>query len=216
MSLPAPIIPVLEPFRTLFDARTWPKALLLGQGTLLVRGRRTVAAALRVMGQAADPAFTLYHQVLNRAVWSPLAVSQVLLLRLVTAFLPPPAPIEIVIYEQLERRWGPRILKRGYYRDPLLSGKGLSVSTSGLRWICVRLLVPLPWTDSLWALPPFLTILTTPPAVDTATGPRHKTITIWAQQVVILVRRWLPTRVITLLGDGNYSSLDLGTTCVRQ
>jgi len=33
---------------------------------------------------------------------------------------------------------------------------------------------------------------------------------------VILVRRWLPTRAITLLGDGNYSSLDLGTTCVRQ
>ena len=90
------------------------------------------------------------------------------------------------------------------------------MSTSGLRWICVMLLVPLPWTDSLWALPPFLTILTTPPAVDTATDPRHKTITIWAQQVVILVRRWLPTRVITLLGDGNYSSLDLGTTCVRQ
>ena len=33
---------------------------------------------------------------------------------------------------------------------------------------------------------------------------------------MILVRRWLPTRAITLLGDGNYSSLDLGTTCVRQ
>jgi hypothetical protein len=33
---------------------------------------------------------------------------------------------------------------------------------------------------------------------------------------VILVRRWLPTRTITLLGDGNYSSIDLGNTCVRQ
>jgi len=145
----------------LFDARTWPKALLLVQGTLLVRGRRTVAAALRVMGHAADPAFTLYHQVLNRAVWSPLTVSRVLLLLLLTAFLPPTAALELVIDEHLERRWGPRILKRGHYRDPLLSGKGLAVSTSGLRWICVMLVVPLPWTPSLWALP-FLTILTTP------------------------------------------------------
>jgi len=167
------------------------------------------------MGHAADPAFTLYHQVLNRAVWSPLTVSRVLLLLLLTAFLPPTAALELVIDEHLERRWGPRILKRGHYRDPLLSGKGLAVSTSGLRWICVMLLVPLPWTTSLWALP-FLTILTTPPVVDTATSQRHKTITIWAQQVVILVRRWLPTRAITLLGDGNYSSLDLGNTCVRQ
>lgn len=215
MSLPTAIIPVLAPFRPLFDPRTWPKALLLVQGTLLVRGRRTVAAALRVMGQAADPAFTLYHQVLNRAAWSPLAVSRVLLLLLLTTFLPAAASIELVIDEHLERRWGPRILQRGHYRDPLLSSKGLSVSTSGLRWICVMLLVPLPWTDSLWALP-FLTILTTPPAVDAARAQRHKTVTIWAQQVVILVRRWLPTRTITLLGDGNYSSIDLGNTCVRQ
>jgi len=64
----------------LFHPRTWPKALLLVRGTLLVRGRRTVAAALRVTGQAADPAFATYHHVLNRATWSALAVSRVLLL----------------------------------------------------------------------------------------------------------------------------------------
>ncbi len=61
-----------------------------------------------------------------------------------------------------------------------------------------------------------MSILTTPPAVDTATGQRHKTITIWGQQVVLLLRRWLPTRALTLLGDGAYSSLDLGNTCVQQ
>ncbi len=210
-----PIIPVLAPFRPLCAARTWPRALLLVHGTLLVRGRRTVAAALRVMGHAADPHWTRFHQVLNRAAWSSLAVSHVLLLLLVATFLAPDALIEVAIDEHLERRWGPRIVQRGHYRDPLLSGKGLSVSTSGLRWICCMLLVPLPWTTSLWALP-FLTLLTTPPAADTAAGRRHKTIPIWAQQVMILLRRWLPTRAITLLGDSHYSSIDLGTTGVRQ
>jgi len=215
MSLSDPIIPVLAPFRPLFDPRTWPKARLLVRGTLLVRGRRTVAAALRVMGQAADPHFTRFHQVLNRATWSALAVSQVLLLLVVRAFLAPDAPLEIVIDEHLERRWGPRIWGRGHYRDPLLSSKGRSVSTSGLRWICCMVLVPLPWSTSCWALP-FLTILTTPPAADAAASRRHKTITIWAQQVAILVRRWQPTRPIRLLGDATYSSLDLGNTCVQQ
>lgn len=215
MSLSDPIIAVLAPFRPLFHSHTWPKALLLVHGTLLVRGRRTVAAALRVMGHAADPHWTGFHQVLNRAVWSSVAVSHLLLQLLVTTFLPPDAPLEVIIDETLERRWGPCIRRRGHYRDPLLSGKGHSVSTSGLRWICCMLLVPLPWTECRWALP-FLTILTTPPADDTATGHRHKTTTIWAQQVVILLRRWWPTRSIGLLGDGNYSSLDLGNTCVRQ
>ncbi|MDQ3222276.1 MAG: transposase, partial [Gemmatimonadota bacterium] len=210
-----PIIPVLAPFRPLFAPRTWPKALLLVRGTLLVRGRRTVAAALRVMGHATDPAWTLYHQVLNRAVWSPLAVSRVLLLLLIATFLPPTAPVEIVIDEHLERRWGPRILKRGHYRDALRSSKTRSVSTSGLSWICVMLLVPVPWTDVVWALP-FLTILLTPPAVDRAAHRRHKTLTRWTQQVVTALRRWLPQRAIIVLGDGHYSSLDLGNTAVAQ
>ena len=73
MSLSDPIIPVLAPFRPLFHSRTWPKALLLVRGTLLVRGRRTVTAALRVMGHARDAGFSTYHQVLNRAAWSSLA-----------------------------------------------------------------------------------------------------------------------------------------------
>lgn len=215
MPLSDPIIPVLAPFCSLFHPRTWPKAVLLVRGTLLVRGRRTAAAALRVMGHAHDPHFSTYHQGLNRAVWSPLAVSRVLLLLLIATLLAADAPIQVVIDEHLERRWGPRLLKRGHYRDPLLSGKGLSVSTSGLRWICCMLLVPLPWTTSVWALP-FLTILTTPPAVDAAAGQRHKTITIWAQQVVVCLRHWLPARTIFLIGDGAYSSLALGAACVRQ
>ena len=215
VSLSDPIIPVLAPFRRLFHSRTWPRALLLVRGTLLVRGRRTVAAALRVMGHAHDGSFSAYHQVLNRAAWAPLAISRVLLLLLVATFLAPGAAIEVLIDEHLERRWGPRLLKRGHYRDPLLSSKGRAVSTSGLRWICCMLLVPLPWTDRRWALP-FLTILTTPPAVDAAAGQRHKTLTIWAQQVALCLRRWLPERAILLIGDGNYSSLDLGATCVDQ
>src|SRR4051794_17888228 len=79
LSLSDPIIPVLAPFRPLFHPRTWPKAVLLVRGTLLVRGRRTVTAALRVMGRARDAGFSSYHQVLNRAVWSSLAVSRLLL-----------------------------------------------------------------------------------------------------------------------------------------
>ncbi len=87
MSLPDPIIPLLAPFQSLFHSRSWPKVLLLVRGTILVRGRRTVTAALRVMGHTTDTAFSCYHHLLNRAVWSPLAVSHVLLLLLISARL---------------------------------------------------------------------------------------------------------------------------------
>lgn len=215
MSLPVAIIAVLAQFEPLFTQPTWRKAVVLVLGTLLAHGPRTVTVALRLMGYARDPRFSRVHQVLNRARWSPLLVSKCLLFCLLTRLLPAAAPLTFVIDEHLERRWGPQIRKRGHYRDPARSSKKRAVSSSGLRWICVALLVPLPWTERVWALP-FLTILTTPPAQDKAAGHRHKTTGDWAQQVVRLLRRWLPQRVIQLLGDSAYASLDLAAVCVAQ
>jgi hypothetical protein len=51
MSLSSPIIAVLAHFEPLFTASTWKKVMTLLVLTLLARGRRTVTAALRQMGQ---------------------------------------------------------------------------------------------------------------------------------------------------------------------
>jgi len=50
-----------------------------------------------------------FHQVLNRARWSPLAVSRQLLLLIVETFVLAGACVELVIDETLERRWGSKI-----------------------------------------------------------------------------------------------------------
>src|SRR3954471_5468803 len=120
-------------------------------------GRRTVAAALRAAGygQAAD--FTSYHRVLNRNRWSPRHMARRLLLLLVQAFTPE-GPVIIGIDDTLERRWGAKIKARGIYRDPVRSSHGHFVKASGLRWLSVMLLSPIPWTGRVWALP-FLTVL---------------------------------------------------------
>jgi len=41
-------------------------------------------------------------------------------------------------------------------------------------------------------------------------GKQHKTIAMWAHQMISLVRRWLPDRSIKLMGDTAYSVLELG------
>ncbi len=82
-------------------------------GTLLAHGRRTVCSALRFSGEQMNEHWSTYHQVLNRARWSPLAASQCLLLLIVETLVPRSACIQIVIDETLERRWGPQIGKRG-------------------------------------------------------------------------------------------------------
>jgi DDE superfamily endonuclease len=215
MSLPRPIIAVLAHFQPLFTAPTWRKVALLLVGTLLARGRRTVTAALRQVGQHRHANFSLFHQVLNRARWSALEVSRRLLRVLVRTFVQAGGTVEIVIDETLERRWGRKISKRGHYRDSLLSSKERWVSTSGLRWITMALIVVLPGTQLRWALP-FLSVLATTPAASEALGKRHKTIAQLAQQMVTGVRSLLPEISIKVIGDSAYSVIDLGLTCVKQ
>src|SRR6202049_304522 len=153
MLLPAPIIEVLAVFRPLFTAPTWRKLMTLLTGTLLAQGRRTVAAALRASGNDQADNWSLFHQVLNRARWSALAVSRPLLLLIVEAFVPAGASVDLVIDETLERRWGSKISKRGQNVASALSSRERSVSSPGLRRIVMAVVVTLPWTKQRWALP---------------------------------------------------------------
>jgi hypothetical protein len=189
--------------------------LTLFRGTLLARGRRTVTAALWQTGHDQDTHFSGVHQVLNRAHWSPLEASRHLLTLLVDTFLHAGGTLDLVIDETLERRWGAKIRKRGHYRDSALSSHERSVSSPGLRWIVLAVVVPLPWTRQQWALP-FLAVLATTPEVSQHLGVRHRTIGMRACQLVKVLRRWLPGRRIKLLGDMAYSVLDLGLHCTRS
>ena len=215
MSLPTPIIQILLHFRPAFTRPTWNKVLVLVVGTILARGRRTVTAALKQMGLYDEPDFTLFHQVLNRASWSCLSLSHLLLQLLVSTFVVAGGTVEIVIDETLERRWGRKIAKRGHYRDSVQSSKGQSVSTSGLRWVVMMLVVQVPWSSRVWALP-FFSVLASPPKVSAELGKPHKTVGEIAQQMVIMVRRWLPDVSISLVGDTAYSILELGLCCAKH
>ena len=68
----------------------------------------------------------------------------------------PPGRSLFGLDETIERRWGPQIAAKGIYRDAVRSSKDHFVKASGLRWVCLMLLVPIPWAGRVWALP-FLT-----------------------------------------------------------
>jgi hypothetical protein len=149
--------------------------------------------------------------VLNRARWSALEGSRRLLSLLVQTFIAVGGALTFVIDETLERRWGRRIRKRGHYRDPLASIKQRSVSTSGLRWIVLTLIITPPWTARPWALP-VLSVPAPTPQVSKNLGQRHKTIAQWARQMILVVRRWLPGIDMTVIGDQTYSVLELSAS----
>ncbi len=197
----------LQPFRSIFTAPTWEHALVLLLGAVLAPGKRTVTAALRVTGWDTATNFTRYHQVLNRARWSSRAAARVLL-ELIVKALVGDGPVVIGLDDTIERRWGPKIAARGIYRDPVRSSHSHFVKTSGLRWLCFMVLVPVPWLGGIRALP-VLSILAPSEAYNAALGRPHKRLTDWARQGMLQLVRWLPDRRVVFVGDSSFAVIDL-------
>jgi DDE superfamily endonuclease len=212
-TLPTSMIQVLAPFAPLFSERVFQHVQLLLVGAILAPGKRTVASALRAVSLEDERRFCRYHRVLNRAVWSSREASRVLLGLLVEAFVPE-GPLVLGIDETLERRRGKKISAKGIYRDPVRSSREHFVKTSALRWVCLTLLVPVPWASRVWSLP-FLSALAYSERYAEEQGKRHKTLTDWAGQLLLLVRRWYPEREIVAVADGGYAALKLLDRCRR-
>jgi hypothetical protein len=164
------------------------------------------------MGLDQEKRFHRYHRVLSRASWSSREASRLLLGLLVGAFVPEGGPLVVGIDETLERRYGKKIAARGVYRDPVRSTHENFVKSSGLRWVCVMLLVEIPWASRAWALP-FLSALAPSERYAAKRGKRHKKMTEWAWQLLLLLGRWYPQREIVAVADRAYASLKLLDQC---
>jgi hypothetical protein len=206
------MIRVLYSFVLLFSRRVWPHVQVLLIGAILAPGKRTVSSALHAMGLSQEERFHRYHRVLSRARWSSRKVSRVLLGLLVEMFVTEGDPLVVGIDETLERRYGRKIAAKGIYRDPVRSTHEHFVKSSGLRWVCVMLLVEIPWASRVWALP-FLSALAPSERYAAKRGKRHKKITEWAWQLLLQIRRWYPEREIVAVADGAYASLKLLDRC---
>ena len=237
------IISLIGVFAPLFSDRVWSHAQLLLMGALLAPGKRTVASVLRVIGRSEETHFTNFHRVLNRARWSTLQGSRILLGLLVASFVPAGHPIVLGADDTVERRRGKKIRQVGCYRDAVRSSPSHVILCFGLKWVSMQLLVSVPWSDRVWGLP-FLTALCAPSEKATATDsgqpstekkkkkqkkqtPRrtqkkytyrdasgHKTSLDWIRQMIKQVRRWWPQHPLVLIVDGGLASLGLGWSCV--
>lgn len=206
-TLRAEYITILGAFARLFSERIWEHAKILLIGAILSPAERTVTAALRAMGLSWEKHFQNYHRVLNRAVWSSLEASRILLGILINAFAMR-GPVILGLDDTIERRRGAKIKAKGIYRDPLRSSHSHFVKASGLRWLSLMLLAPIPWAQRVWALP-FLTVLAPSERYYKGKARKHKKLTEWARQMVLQVRRWLPKRFLVVVADSSFAVIEL-------
>ena len=73
-------------------------------------------------------------------------------------------------------------------------------------------LVEIPWASRVWALP-FLSALAPSERYTARRGRRHKKMSEWAWQMLLVLRRWCPEREIVAVADRAYASLKLLDRC---
>ena len=221
LQLPSRFATVILTFAPLFCQRSWRHAEVLLLGAILAPGTRTVTRLLRITGLAQERHCVNYHRGLNRAEWSPRAGGDILLRWLLAAVVPH-GPVVLGLDDTIERRRGARIAAKGIYRDPVRSSHGHFVKASGLRWLSLMLLAPIPWAGRVGALP-FLTALAPSERYHQTRGRRHKKLTDWGRQLVWQARRWLPGRAMVLVTDSSFAVIEFlaalgryNITCVTR
>jgi hypothetical protein len=122
--------------------------------------------------------------------------------------LSPSGEVVIAIDDTIERRWGAKIKARGIYRDPVRSSHGQFVKTSGLRWLSLAVVLPVPFAGRRWALP-FLTVLAPSARWSEAQGRRHKTLTDRARQAILQSKRWVTGHIPRVRPRSAPGSLDV-------
>jgi hypothetical protein len=187
VNLPVEMCPIIGAFAPLFSARVWQHVQLLMLGAILAPGQRTITSVLRVMGRRDEAHFTHDHRVLNRAVWSSLQASRILLMLLVHMGANS-GPLVFGIDDTIERRRGAKITAKGIYRDPVRSSHSHFVKASGLRWLSVMFMLKIPWAQRTWAMP-FLTVLAPSERYYGERRQQQKKLTDWARQIILQVRR---------------------------
>jgi hypothetical protein len=121
----------------------------------------------------------------------------------------------LLVDSTLVRRTGRRLVWKGRYHDAVRSQQAHTVTSEGIHWLCVAVLVRVPWSTRPWALP-FLTIPTFSPAVSARLRRRHRTAPEYAAVLLRLIQRWQPEREIVVVGDSAFAVVELGHTCCTR
>ncbi|MDR3708331.1 MAG: transposase [Capsulimonadaceae bacterium] len=205
----AEIVRLLRRFSCCFTAPAFRKASLLVCGSILTPGRHTVTSALRAVGLQSEKTFGSYHRVLSRDRWSALRLSSILLSLLLKILIPQNQPLDLVVDETLERRRGRKIAYKGWFRDAVRSTQSCVVTTLGVRWLCVCVLAPVPWSNRRWALP-FLTLPSLSEKICAKLGRAYRGTAGLTIDALVKIRQWIgDKRLMRLIADGGFSHIEL-------
>lgn len=208
--LPRPARALLDTLGGAFTSATALRFALLLAAALLTVGRHTIANLLRTLGPLVPGDPSSYRRVFSQRRWSGWRLAQSLT-RWVVEHLVSDGPILLAGDDTVDEHRGPKVYGKGRHRDPVRSTHAYTAFRWGHKWVVVAVLVRLPFSRRLWALPVLVALYR-----PEQKGRRHKTPPELLRQLLRVLMRWFPQRPLVCVADGNYATHDLARLAARH
>jgi hypothetical protein len=177
-------------------------ALVVLVGWVRTSGVHAVTEALVVTGVAGKRHHEAFHRFFSRGSWSPDELGRLLFLGLLR-LLPKDGPLDVVLDDTLAPKKGPHVFGLGTHKDAVRSTKKHTVFAFGHCWVVLAVLVPVPFSRRLWALPVLLRLYRNVKD-NQRTGERHRPKTELARELVDVFLSWTSDRQVRLAADAAY------------
>lgn len=192
---------LLDPLAKCFRPEVFSIFKVMVAAWIVCLGPRSVSRVWETTGRSKKRSHCPAYRLFSHAVWNWDEVMKVLLVQLLTTFVPD-AHIWLVIDDTLCHKRGANVAFGGIFLDAVLSSRRHKTLRFGNNWVTLGLVVVLPFRKDR----PFcLNILWRVCSKKDKKNPKaHKTKPELAREMVELIASWLPGRQLIALGDVAY------------
>lgn len=164
-------------------------------------GRRTLSRLWETTGQSADHDHSRAFRLFSSAVWNFDEICRILLVKLLTTFLPG-SRVWLVADDTLCHKRGAKVAFGGIFLDAVLSSKKHKNFRFGTNWVTLGLIIQLPFRKDRFFCVNILWRLYAKKGDSNAE--LHRTKPELALEMVQLVASWLPGRQLIVVADSVY------------
>jgi hypothetical protein len=195
-------------FRPACSPPTAPRLLVLVLAAVLTTGRRTVTHRLRTVRFPAQGQGSADPRVFSQRRGSPWALACAWITCLLDHVVPP-GPVLLAGAETVTEHPGPQGCGKGRHRAGVRSTRSSTASRWGPKWGVMAGRGKLPVATRPWALPSLVAVS----RPDRMPGPRQPPPAPMARLGLAPLRRWLPERHFSFVGDRGYGTRETARFC---
>lgn len=197
---------VMSVFQGLFTAPSWQTFTILACGWGLASERHTITAYLWLTGATTVKHFSRFYVFLGAPLYKARWQLWARIIHHAAQWVPPKAPIVIVVDDSTKKKAGRHIEGVARYRNGAGSARQEYRTLRGLNFVWGIMRVPLPqWPGHCLSVPIGLSLYLKEAPARKLQFP-YRSRSALAREIVDFVAAQLPTRHLRVLADGGYAT----------